>query len=62
MCVWAASLLRQAMLTDPLTVDFNYGFSGNFGAGPYPRRLSDAPTVVVQGGAGLRSISAEQLA
>ena len=32
---------------DPITVDFNYGFSGDIGAGPYDREVTDAPTTVV---------------
>jgi len=32
---------------DPITVNFNYGFSGNIGAGPYNRILIDAPTTAI---------------
>jgi len=30
-----------------ITVDYNYGFSGDIGAGPYDRLLTDPPTIAV---------------
>ncbi len=40
--------------SDPITVNFNYGFSGNLGAGTYDRDVSDAPTTsVTQSGTSL---------
>jgi hypothetical protein len=38
---------------DPITVNFNYGFSGDIGAGPYDRMLLDAPTAAITLGGAL---------
>lgn len=36
-----------------ITVNFNYGFSGDIGAGPYDRQVLDAPTAVISQASGL---------